>query len=85
RYDDRKAFEAEGKTDAQADADVTADYASMDRRTMVTNARDMAALLIAGHIQTKFVEFPNEDHFSAVPAALGRAIPFALGDELPPW
>lgn len=85
RYDDRKAFEAEGKTDAQADADVTADYASMDRRTMVTNARDMAALLIAGHIQTKFVEFPNEDHFSAVPAALGRAVPFALGDELPPW
>ena len=85
RFDDRKAFEAEGKTDVQADADVAAGYASMDRRTMVTNVRRMAALLAAGHIQTKFVEFPDEDHFSVVPAALGRAVPFALGDELPPW
>ncbi|WP_428375002.1 alpha/beta hydrolase [Lichenicoccus sp.] len=84
RYDDRKAFEADGKTDAQADADVAVGYASMDRRTMVTNARQMAALL-TGHITTKFVEFPDEDHFSVVPAALGQAVPFALGDELPPW
>ena len=84
-YDDRKALEAEGKTGAQADADVVAGYASMDRKTMVSNAQRMAALLTAGHILPKFAEFPNEDHFSVVPAALGQAIPFALGDKLPPW
>ena len=85
RYDDRKAFEAERKTDAQADADVAAGYTSMDRKTMVGNARRMAALLTTGHVATRFVEFPNEDHFSVVPAALGQAVPFALGDQLPPW
>ena len=55
----------------------------MKAREMVGNARKIAALLIGAHIQTRFVEFPEEDHFSVVAAALGRAVPFALGDELP--
>jgi hypothetical protein len=41
----------------------------------------MAALLAAAHLPTEFVEFPGEDHFSVVPAALGRAVPFAFGDK----
>ncbi len=85
RYDDREAFEADGMTDTQADADVAADNASMDRKKMVTNVRQMAALMTNARIPTTFVEFPGEDHFSSVPAALGRAVPFALGDQLPPW
>lgn len=48
-------------TDAQADADVAADNASMDRKKMVTNAREMALLLRNGHIPATFVELPGED------------------------
>ena len=84
-YDARKAFEAEGKSDAQADNDVVAGYASMDRKMMVTNANQMAALLSAGQVRTEFFDFAGEDHFSVVPAALARGVPFALGDQLPSW
>ncbi|MGP9812886.1 alpha/beta hydrolase [Rhodopseudomonas sp. NSM] len=49
---------------------------------MVDNARELAAWLTAlegrGPL-TKFVMFEGEDHGSVVPAALGRAVGFALG------
>jgi len=76
----RSSFDTEAKADAEGDKEMRA----MKSRTMVDNVRRMAKLLTAGHVQTKFVEFPDEDHFSVIPAALGRAVPFALGDDLPP-
>ena len=79
----RDVFEAEGKTAAEANKELSEMEASNNERTMVENACRMAKLLKAAHIQTTFVEFPGEDHFSVVPAALGRAVPFALSDDLP--
>jgi uncharacterized protein len=73
----RNSVRAKAETDAAADKDMN----EMKAKTMVENARRMAALLAAAHLVTEFVEFPGEDHFSVVPAALGRAVPFALGDE----
>jgi predicted alpha/beta superfamily hydrolase len=70
-------------TVAKANEEADIEVRVMEARTMVENAQQMAALLTATHIQTEFVEFPDEDHFSVVPAALGRAVPFSLGDELP--
>jgi uncharacterized protein len=75
----RSSFDTQAKANAEADKEMR----EMKAKTMVENAQRMAALLTGGHIQTKFIEFPEEDHFSVVPAALGRAIPFALGDDLP--
>jgi predicted alpha/beta superfamily hydrolase len=76
----RGSFNTEAKANEEADKEMSV----MKSRTMVDNVRRMAQLLNTAHIQTRFVEFPDEDHFSGVPAALGRAIPFALGDDLPP-
>jgi uncharacterized protein len=75
----RGSYDTEAKANAEADKEIR----EMKAKTMVENARQMAALLAGAHIQTKFIEFPDEDHFSVVPAALGRAVPFALGDDLP--
>ena len=80
---ERQMYEAEGKTDAGADKQVAEMKASFDRKKMVGNVRQMAALLAASVVQTKFIEFPDEDHFSVVPSARGRAVPFAVGDKLP--
>jgi hypothetical protein len=79
-------FKAKGKTDAEASAEadkVVGDLEGAKKSAMVENARQMAGMLTAANIQTRFDEFPGEDHFSVLPAALGRAVPFALGDELP--
>ena len=79
----RAVFGFESKTDAEAETqlrDVVSFYGKVE---MVGNARRLAALLIKGHIPTTFIEFRDEDHFSVVPAALGRAVPFALSDDLP--
>lgn len=78
----RRSFKAKGKTDADADK-LLDDLQAARKSAMVGNAREMAALLDTSHIQSRFVEFPDEDHFSVLPPALGRAVPFALGDELP--
>jgi predicted alpha/beta superfamily hydrolase len=77
-----RAFEAQGKTDAEADK-LLGELQDSKRSAMVENAREMAALLNAAHISARFEEFPGEDHFSVLPSALGRAVPFALGDEFP--
>ncbi len=79
----RRSFKLEGKSDAEADKDVANMKASFDRKSMVDNVCRLAAILTTAQIQTRFVEFPDEDHFSVVPSALGRAIPFALSDDLP--
>jgi uncharacterized protein len=76
----RDSFNTEAKASEKADKEMSV----MKSRTMVDDVRRMAQLLTAGHVQTKFAEFPDEDHFSVIPAALGRAVPFALGDNLPP-
>jgi uncharacterized protein len=78
----RRSFKAKGKTDADADQLLNELQASR-KSAMVGNAREMAELLGTGDISATFVEFRDEDHFSVVPVALGRAVPFALGDELP--
>jgi predicted alpha/beta superfamily hydrolase len=78
----RRYFKARGKTDADAEK-VLGDLQAANKSAMVENAREMAALLDTAHIQSKFLEFADEDHFSVLPPALGRAVPFALGDELP--
>lgn len=78
----RRSFKAKGKTAADADK-VLSDLQTSKKAAMVENAREMAVLLDAAHIQASFVEFADEDHFSVLPVALGRAVPFALGDELP--
>lgn len=78
-----KIFEAQTKTAAEADKELSEQEAFNHKTAMVENARRLAVLLTAAHIQTTIVEFPGEDHFSSVPAALGRAVPFALGDDLP--
>lgn len=73
---------ADSTNDAKADAEADADMRDLKAKTMVENVRRMAALLNAAHIQTRCVEFPDEDHFSVVPSALGKAVPFALSDDL---
>ncbi len=45
---------------------------------MVDNAHDLSLELAAHGIETKAVNFPGEDHFSVVPGAIGRAVPYAL-------
>lgn len=77
----RRSFKAKGKTEAEADA-LLGQLQESRKSAMVGNAREMAALLNSARIQAKFVEFPDEDHFSVLPPAFGRAVPFALGDEL---
>ena len=47
-------------------------------RRMVTRARDLAALLRGRISPLGFVEFAGENHGSVVPAAISRALPFAL-------
>jgi predicted alpha/beta superfamily hydrolase len=47
-------------------------------RRMAGNARDLAALLMGRGPQVEFVEFPGETHGSVIPAAIARALPFAL-------
>lgn len=47
-------------------------------RQMVTRARDLAALLRGRISPLGFVEFAGENHGSVVPAAISRALPFAL-------
>ncbi len=79
----RVVLRSEAKTDAEADKQLSEMEAFSKKVTMVDNARRLAALLTAEHVDTEFVEFPGEDHFSVVPAALGRAVPFVLGDDLP--
>lgn len=46
---------------------------------MVDNARDMARILGDKGLKVRFDLFPEEDHFSVLPSAFGRAVPFALG------
>ncbi|MBY8825119.1 alpha/beta hydrolase [Sphingomonas colocasiae] len=45
---------------------------------MVENARDMARILGDKGLKVRFDLFPEEDHFSGLPAQFGRAVPFAL-------
>jgi predicted alpha/beta superfamily hydrolase len=47
-------------------------------RRMAGNARDLAALLTGRGPSVDFVEFPGETHGSVIPAAIARALPFAL-------
>lgn len=77
----RRSFKAQGKTEAEADK-LLIELQGARKSAMVGNALEMAQLLQAANIQSRFVEFREEDHFSVLPAALGRAVPFALGDEL---
>jgi predicted alpha/beta superfamily hydrolase len=54
---------------------------------MVDNAREMAARLATlaeGSIRVIFHEFEGEDHVSVIPAAISRAIGFALAGQLGP-
>lgn len=86
RYVLRRYFKAKGKTDVEAAAEADkwiGEVQASRKSAMVENAREMAALLNAAHIRAWFNEFPGEDHFSVLPSALGRAVPYALGDELP--
>jgi predicted alpha/beta superfamily hydrolase len=75
----RGSYDTKAKANAEADKEMR----EMEAKTMVENARRMAKLLDVAHVQTTFVQFPDEDHLSVVPAALGRAVPFALDDDLP--
>ncbi|MCR0983222.1 alpha/beta hydrolase [Roseomonas populi] len=52
-------------------------------RRMVTRARDLATILRGGGVSVDFTEFPGENHGSVLPAALSRAVPFALPPALP--
>lgn len=79
----RAVFRSETNTDAEAEKQLDELVAFYGKVNMVDNAKAMAAVLQAGHVPTTFVEFPDEDHFSNVPAALGRSVPFALDDDLP--
>jgi predicted alpha/beta superfamily hydrolase len=65
---------------ALGDEKVEAYLASMQNRGnhMVDNARDMARILTDLGLKVRYDQFPEEDHFSVVPAELSRAIPFAL-------
>lgn len=63
-------------TDAEADKD----NLEMRAKTMGTNVQRLATIFAAAHVQTDLVRFPNQDHFSGIPAALGEAVPFALAD-----
>lgn len=45
---------------------------------MVENARAMSKALGDKGLTVKFDLFPEEDHFSVLPAQFGRAVPFAL-------
>ena len=47
-------------------------------RRMAGNARDLAALLKDCPSRVDFVEFAGETHGSVLPAAIARALPFAL-------
>lgn len=66
-----------------ADADTRAAWKRRNR--MVDNAREMAGRLapLAGRgLAVDYVEFPDEDHVSVVPAAISRAVTLALGRPL---
>ncbi|RAI34503.1 alpha/beta hydrolase, partial [Rhodoplanes roseus] len=66
-----------------ADAAVRASWKRRNR--MIDNAREMAARLapLAGRgLAADYVEFPDEDHVSVVPAAISRAVTLALGRPL---
>nr|WP_245214846.1 alpha/beta hydrolase-fold protein [Pararoseomonas indoligenes] len=52
-------------------------------RRMVGRARDLAAILRGASVAVDFTEFPGENHGSVLPAALSRAVPFALSPVLP--
>ncbi|MBP0444453.1 alpha/beta hydrolase [Roseomonas sp. SSH11] len=52
-------------------------------RRMAGNARDLAALLRGRGPTLDFVEFPGETHGSVIPAAIARALPFALPHDVP--
>ncbi|MBY8826235.1 alpha/beta hydrolase [Sphingomonas colocasiae] len=45
---------------------------------MVDNARQMAKILGENGLDVRFDHFPDEDHFSVLPAQFARAVPFAL-------
>lgn len=79
RYLNRDASKPQAATDAEADRDDI----EMKAKTMVSNAQRMAKIFKAAHVETKFMQFSDQDHFSVVPEALGDAIPFALADNLP--
>ena len=70
------------QSNLKADAEAEEDMREMKAKTMVENVRQMASILQASHVAVTFVEFPNEDHFSVVPGALDKAVPFALSDNL---
>jgi predicted alpha/beta superfamily hydrolase len=48
------------------------------RAQTVDRARNMAEELARGGIETEYVNFADEDHFSVVPVELGRAVPYML-------
>ena len=79
----REALRGSFNTEAKANEEADKEMSVMKSRTMVDNVRRMAQLLNTAHIQTRFVEFADEGRFSGIPAALGRAVPFAPGDDLP--
>ncbi|MFD2183336.1 alpha/beta hydrolase [Rhodoplanes azumiensis] len=73
-------------TTVECDAvDADTRIAWKQRNRMVDNAREMAARLapLAGRgLTVDYVEFPDEDHVSVVPAAISRAVTLALGRPL---
>jgi len=57
---------------------IAAVTAILPQQRMVGNASYMAGILKTKGLSVEYRYFPGEDHFSVVPAELGRAIPFAL-------
>jgi predicted alpha/beta superfamily hydrolase len=51
------------------------------RRAMVDGARDMAGRIAAAGAETRFWCFPEENHGSVMPVALGRALRFVLSPQ----
>ncbi|ALK10894.1 alpha/beta hydrolase [Blastochloris viridis] len=77
--------EQEPTTVEIAGADLAGRTAWKRGNRMVGNARELAARLTplaARGLRTHFVEFPDEDHVSVLPAAISRAVTLALGRPL---
>jgi uncharacterized protein len=90
----RQRFDAQGRrllitvgsleqSEAQAPDGSSADYDSWIRRNrMVENARALAADLKAMKCDVTYTEFADENHASVLPAAISRALRFALAPEV---
>jgi uncharacterized protein len=69
--------------DKRSDAEADSDLAANEAYTMVDNVRKLSAILTKDGVAVREYEFPEEDHFSVVPVALSKAVPFVFANALP--